>query len=77
LTIYEMSPELGPPATEVLEYDPADVSWEREWQHFREAVVSGDGRPLLGDLESAAYAWSCVEQAQRCGGYAPVNAGDR
>ncbi|HWE34479.1 MAG TPA: Gfo/Idh/MocA family oxidoreductase [Solirubrobacteraceae bacterium] len=72
LTIYEMSPELGPPATEVIEYDPDDASWEREWQHFREAVLARDGRPLLGDLESAAYAWSCVEQAQRRGGYAPA-----
>jgi predicted dehydrogenase len=70
LTIYTMSPELGPPAAETIEYDPADASWDLEWQHFREAVLAGDERPLLGDLESAAYAWSCVEEAQRRAGYA-------
>jgi predicted dehydrogenase len=70
LTIYTMSPELGPPATEVIEFDPMDVSWDLEWQHLREALVAADGRPLLGDLESAAYAWSCVEEALRRGGYA-------
>jgi predicted dehydrogenase len=69
LTIYTMSPELGPPAAETIEYDPLDASWEAEWRHFREAVLAGDGRPLLGDLESAAYAWGCVEEAQRRAGY--------
>jgi predicted dehydrogenase len=71
LDIYTMSAELGPPVIETIEYDPRDVSWEAEWQHFRDAVISGDERPLLGDLESAGYAWSCVEDAHRRGGYAP------
>jgi predicted dehydrogenase len=71
LTIYTMSPELGPPAAETVEYDATDLSWNREWEHLREAVLAGDGRPLLGDLESAAYAWGCVEEAQRRAGYAP------
>jgi predicted dehydrogenase len=70
LDIYEMSPELGPPEVETIEYDPADVSWEAEWRHFREALLDEDERPLLGDLESAAYAWACVEEAHRLGGYA-------
>jgi predicted dehydrogenase len=65
LRIYRMKPELGPPDVEHLAYPEGDVSWEREWQHFAGAVRSGDGRPLLGDLESAAYAWRCVEQASR------------
>ncbi len=72
LTIYTMSPELGPPAVETIEYDPADASWDAEWKHLREAVIAGDGRPLLGDLESAAYAWGCVEDAQRRAGYRPA-----
>jgi predicted dehydrogenase len=65
LSIYRMRPELGPPDVEQVEYPDVDVSWEREWQHFGGAVRSGDARPLLGDLESAAYAWQCVEQATR------------
>jgi predicted dehydrogenase len=65
LRIYRMTPELGPPELERVDYPDADVSWEREWQHFSGAVRSGDGRALLGDLESAAYAWRCVEQAAR------------
>jgi hypothetical protein len=64
LDIYTMSPELGPPEIETIEYGAEDVSWDREWEHFREALLDEDERPLLGDLESAAYAWSCVEAAQ-------------
>jgi predicted dehydrogenase len=65
LFVYSMRPELGPPDVEHVQYPDRDVSWEREWQHFAGAVRSGSGAPLLGDLESAAYAWHCVEQAQR------------
>ena len=66
-----MSPELGPPAAETIDYDPADASWDAEWEHFREAVIAGDGRPAARRPESAAYAWSCVEDAQQRSGYAP------
>jgi predicted dehydrogenase len=65
LTIYRMRPELGPPDTEHVVYPERDESWEREWAHFTDAVVAGDGRPLLGDLASARYAWSCVEAVQQ------------
>ncbi len=63
LTIHRMRPELGPPDTEVVRYPDRDLSWEREWQHFARAIGAGDGRTLLGDLDSAAYAWRCVEAA--------------
>ena len=62
-TMYRMKPELGPPDVEVIRYGDDDPSWALEWQHFRSAVLAGKG-PLLGDLNSARYAWSCVEQAQ-------------
>jgi hypothetical protein len=65
LTIYRMRPELGPPDTERICYPERDESWEREWAHFTEAIAANDGRPLLGDLASARYAWSCVEMAQQ------------
>ena len=64
LRIYKMRPELGPPDVEEISYPDRDTSWEREWAHFTAAIVSGDGRPLLGDLASARFAWSIVEAAQ-------------
>ena len=65
LRIYRMRPELGPPDVEHIRYSERDISWRREWEHFSGAVRSGDGRPLGGDLESAAYAWECVERTRR------------
>ena len=62
LRIYAMKPELGPPDLEELDYPPEDPSWAAEWEHFRGAIAAGGG-PLLGDLESARYAWSCIEEA--------------
>jgi predicted dehydrogenase len=63
LTVYEMRPELGPPDTEAIAYPAADDSWRREWRSFAEAIRATDGRPLAGDLESAAYGWRCIEEA--------------
>lgn len=65
LAIHTMKPEMGPPETELIEYPPEDVSWEREWAHFRDALIAGDERELLGDLSSARYAWTIVEDAYR------------
>jgi predicted dehydrogenase len=63
LTRYEMRPELGPPDVEVLDFPPGDASWEAEWLHFRRAIAAGEAPTL----DSAAYAWSCVEAAyQSC-----------
>lgn len=62
LRVYKMRPELGPPDLEEVPYPDRDDSWVKEWQHFTKAI--SDGSPLLGDLASARYAWSCVEQAQ-------------
>jgi hypothetical protein len=63
LTIYAMKPELGPPDVETVEFPPDDESWRLEWQEFADAIRAGDGRPLAGDLESAAYGWRCIEAA--------------
>lgn len=63
LRIYRMRPELGPPDVEELSYPDGDDSWTAEWRHFAAAVRTGDGRPLLGDLRSARYAWEQVETA--------------
>ncbi|MCU1492817.1 MAG: Oxidoreductase domain protein [Acidimicrobiaceae bacterium] len=65
LRVYKMRPELGPPDVEEVQYPDRDASWEGEWAHFAAAIAAGDGRPLLGDLASARFAWSVVEAALR------------
>jgi predicted dehydrogenase len=59
LTRYLMRPELGPPDVDVVDYPADDASWAAEWQHFR-AAIAADAAPTL---DSALYAWSCVEAA--------------
>jgi predicted dehydrogenase len=61
LKIYRMGPELGPPEVEELTYGTDDLSWRAEWQHFADGIESG--AKLLGDLDDAHYAWTCVEAA--------------
>ncbi len=63
LRIYAMRPELGPPDVEEVRYPERDDSFAAEWRHFRSAIDAGGGE-LLGDLDSARYAWTIVEQAQ-------------
>ncbi|MGA2320232.1 MAG: Gfo/Idh/MocA family oxidoreductase [Solirubrobacteraceae bacterium] len=72
LRIYRMGPELGPPELEEIAYPPEDGSWRAEWKHFAEALRAADGRPLLGDLASARYAWRQVESAYASGPYAQM-----
>jgi predicted dehydrogenase len=63
LSIYRMSPELGPPELEVHTYPDEDVSWTREWEHFAKALA-GEVE-LMGSPADAHYAWSRVEDAYR------------
>lgn len=65
LRIYRMGPDLGPPEIEEIQYPERDDSWLREWEHFTDAITTGSGESLLGDLSSARYAWRCIEEAQR------------
>jgi predicted dehydrogenase len=74
LRIYRMSPELGPPEMQEIAYPEQDGSWRAEWEHFAEALAADDGRPLLGDLSSALYAWTQVERAYAAGPFAPMRA---
>lgn len=75
LRIYRMGPELGPPQLEEIAYEPQDVSWEREWEHFAEALDAGDECPLNGDLDDAHYAWTQVEAAYAGSEYATMREG--
>jgi predicted dehydrogenase len=63
LRTYRMRPTLGPPDLEEVTYPHEDRSWYEEWRHFAQAIRAADGRELLGDLNSAHYAWRCVEAA--------------
>ena len=53
----------GPAGRRGAEFPPDDESWRLEWQAFQRRDPAGDGRPLAGDLESAAYGWRCIEAA--------------
>jgi predicted dehydrogenase len=68
LRVYRMGPELGPPTLEEFSYPDEDGTWRAEWEHFAEAIIAGDGRPLLGDLRSARDAWEQVEAAYAASG---------
>jgi predicted dehydrogenase len=70
LTLYRMSPELGPPEVEEVSYPDEDRSWELEWQSFTAAIAAGDQRLLNGDLGDARYAWKQAEAAYADGPYA-------
>jgi predicted dehydrogenase len=72
LTLYRMSPELGPPEVEEVSYPNEDRSWELEWDNFREAIAAGDASLLNGDLGDARYAWKQVEAAYADGPYAAM-----
>lgn len=67
--VYTMSPEMGPPVVERIEFPSEDVSWKLEWDHLRHAIMVGDPDPnLCGDLKSARYAWRQVEAAYAAAG---------
>jgi predicted dehydrogenase len=61
LRIYRMSPELGPPDLEERAYPDEDQSWKAEWEDLAKAI--GSGKPVLGSLEDAHYAWATVQEA--------------
>jgi predicted dehydrogenase len=64
LHIYTMSPEMGPPAVERIEFPAEDVSWALEWDSLRAAIAAGNPDPQLrGDLASVHYAWTQIEAA--------------
>ncbi len=74
LRIYRMSPALGPPELEELQFADEDDSFAREWQHFAEALEAGSGAPLLGDLRSARYGWESIEAARNADRHLPARA---
>jgi predicted dehydrogenase len=74
LRIFRMGADLGPPELEEIAYPEEDVSWREEWRHLAEAIEAEDGRPLLGSLLDARYAWSRVQEAYATAPYAQMRA---
>ena len=46
---------------EEIAYPDEDLSWKGEWEHFAQALEAG--KPVLGSLEDAHYAWATVQEA--------------
>jgi len=65
LTVHTMLPELGPPVTEVTEFEERDESWAAEWGAFRAAIEAG----ACPGVDSARYCWGIIEQAYADNGY--------
>jgi predicted dehydrogenase len=61
LTVYEMSEEMGPPASTTEEWTDADGSWRDE---LADVVAGIDGRPTAGaTLDDCIAAFRVVEEA--------------
>jgi len=54
LAHYKMSPDMGPPATDIWEFPMADNSWQVEFAEFLEDIRLGrDPVPGIGDAQAA------------------------
>jgi predicted dehydrogenase len=74
LSIFTMDPvNMGKPESEVIQFDPIDVSWGLEWESVRAAIAAGV--PVVEDLASVRYCWSLIEQAYAANGYPTPGAG--
>lgn len=70
LRIFRMRPEMGPPDVEEVPAVDDDQSWRLEWEHFRHAIVSGNGSAALeGNLDDARYAQSMVDEIYKATGF--------
>lgn len=72
LSIFRMSPELGPPEVEEISYPDEDRSWVQEWASFTAAIDADDDSLLNGGLSDARYAWEQIEAAYAASPYATM-----
>lgn len=66
LTYYQMSPQLGPPATTVEEFPGPDLSWDKDTGNFLAAIVTGV--PDHNELTEAFSVIQLIEQSYQFGG---------
>ncbi len=70
LRVYRMRPEMGPPDMETDSFADGDCSWAAEWEHFRDAILTGDPATHLdGGLSDARYAHAVVGDIYTTSGY--------
>lgn len=69
LRIFRMKPEMGPPDVEEVAGPSEDVSWQREWLSFRDAIAAGDPGLINGGLDDARYAHVMVQHIYEASGY--------
>jgi predicted dehydrogenase len=63
LALYEMLPEMGPPATTIWEWPQADRSWSLEVADFLAAVAGAESRGA--SIDDCIAAFTVVEEAYR------------
>ena len=61
LALYEMLPEMGPPATTIWEWPQGDRSWSLEVADFLSAAAGGESRGA--SIEDCIAAFAVVEEA--------------
>jgi predicted dehydrogenase len=61
LALYEMLPEMGPPATTIWEWPQADRSWALEVADFLSAAAGGESRGA--SIEDCIAAFTVVQEA--------------
>ena len=61
LALYEMLPEMGPPATTIWEWPQGDRSWSLEVADFLSAAAGGESQGA--SIEDCIAAFTIVEEA--------------
>ena len=61
LALYEMLPEMGPPATTIWEWPQGDRSWSLEVADFLSAAAGGESQGA--SIEDCIAAFTVVEDA--------------
>jgi len=72
LTLYEMSPEMGPPDIKSWSWPKKDKSWERETQMFLKSLKKESLDPYLVDTKAAIKILEVVEEIYKNGVYKPT-----
>lgn len=60
LTLYKMTPQMGPPETTIWEFPFSDRSWAAEFEDFATAIRTG--RKPSGDIDDAVAALRIIDQ---------------
>lgn len=59
LSCYTMSPSMGPPAIETWDFESTDISWEKEFNSFKDSIEYG--KPVCGNIDDALNVMKLIE----------------